>query len=489
MFHPLYPAHAGPHASRLRRAYRRPACVLAAIWLAGCSSAPQTLEGPAGDVRELTGAHTRVVWVQGDGTDPFAERDNLVVMGFDTDDGRGERVILGERRNYAKPLLTSRGDRIVVSSRSAPDRPEILLVNWDGSGLRRLAAGFALAVWRDPADGREWVYGGRDNKAFEAGSVVRFPIDDPGAEQVVWNKTSVALDTFQVSADGRLAGGLFPWPDAGVAELPNAGWRKLGDGCWTALADVGDRLFWYFDGSHRNVTVVDLGANRRWTVNINGAPGFRGAEVYHPRWTNHPRFLALSGPYNQGGVNQVRSGGAQAEIHLGRFSADFSEVEAWARVTHNAGGDAYPDVWIDRDQSPYPVRPDAPLGRAAEAAGEETAGRGAGAGNAAGRLVVKARLVRAGPIPTPRSIEPYRQALAVNLYEILDADEGSGAAQVLVAQWAIRDGRVIAGAQKAVGTVYALTLEPYDAHPELEGERLIIESDAPDLPLFYDIGD
>ena len=56
-------------------------------------------------------------------------------------------------------------------------------------------------------------------------------------------------------------------------------------------------------------------------VNINNAPGFDGAEVYHPRWTNHPRFFAISGPYNQGGPNQARTGGPQAEIYLGRFSA------------------------------------------------------------------------------------------------------------------------------------------------------------------------
>ena len=29
-------------------------------------------------------------------------------------------------------------------------------------------------------------------------------------------------------------------------------------------------------------------------VNINDAPGFDGAEVYHPRWTNHPRFFVIA---------------------------------------------------------------------------------------------------------------------------------------------------------------------------------------------------
>ena len=172
--------------------------------------------------------------------------------------------------------------------------------------------------------------------------------------------------------DGRQAGGLFPWPDAGVAELPNRSWRKVGEGCWTALTDAGGSLFWYFDGSHRNLTVADVRTDRRWTVTINRAPGFDGAEVYHPRWANHPRFLAISGPYNQGGVNQVRSGGPQSEIYLGRLSSDFSIVEAWARVTNNGAGDSYPDVWIDRARSPHPVRP---AGRVGPGSGTRGAGR------------------------------------------------------------------------------------------------------------------
>ncbi len=105
--------------------------------------------------------------------------------------------------------------------------------------------------------------------------------------------------------------------------------------------------------------MVDVDTDARWMVNINHAPGFDGAEVFHPRWTNHPRFLAISGPYNQGGANQARTGGNQAEVYVGRFSADFSKVEAWARVTNNSGGDSYPDVWIDAQPQPASAAADA----------------------------------------------------------------------------------------------------------------------------------
>lgn len=80
-------------------------------------------------------------------------------MGFDTEGGRGERAILDERRNDSKPLITPGGDRVVFTNR--PDL-DISIVNWDRSSLRRLADGFGVAVWTDPATGVEWLYAARD---------------------------------------------------------------------------------------------------------------------------------------------------------------------------------------------------------------------------------------------------------------------------------------------------------------------------------------
>ena len=110
-------------------------------------------------------------------------------------------------------------------------------------------------MWVEPGTGRDWVYLGTDNSPKSPGdfqTVTRFAVDRPGVRELVWNKTLVSGDTFQVSADGRTAGGLFPWPKAGVAGLPNGELRTFGEGCWTAFRDAGVGLFWYFDGSHRN---------------------------------------------------------------------------------------------------------------------------------------------------------------------------------------------------------------------------------------------
>ncbi|MGQ0734631.1 MAG: hypothetical protein ACT4QD_13370 [Acidobacteriota bacterium] len=452
--------------------------LLLLAWASSACSPGLAREGPAADVHALTGTHTRVVWVQHDGTDPFAMGRQLVLMGLDTDDGRGERVILKDPGSYVKPMLTPRGDRVVYSTHPGLGDASVHLVNFDGTGHRRFDRGFALAVWQDPSDGGEWIYIGSDNREFAFGTITRVRLDQPSRREQVWQHGMVSLDTFQVSPDGRLAGGLFPWPDAGVADLSTGKWRRLGDGCWTALNDAGSPLFWYFDGSHRNLLMVDLTRDRRWTVPINRAPGFANPEVYHPRWTPHPRFMTLSGPYDQGGANQVRSGGNQSEIWIGRFSDDFTRIEAWARATHNARADSYPDVWIDRSSCPYPSRAS---GRIGPGAANEQA--------TADRSVVEARLVSSAPIPTPESIAPYRHALVVSRYEVVNTVEGPGAArELLVAHWAIRDGRVLSDAARAAGQVYRLTVERYDAHPELEGERLIQEATVAAGPLYYDVG-
>src|SRR5262245_33689391 len=442
-----------------------------------------TRRGMSANVFGLTGAHTRLVWVQGDGTDPYAAGSNLALMGLDTDDGKGERAILAEKGSYLKPLLISGGKRIVYTSHGKdPNDVRVFVVNWDGTGKREVTAGFGLAVWIETAGNRDWVYVGTGNtpkSAYDFSTVSRFPDDDPSAKQLVWNKTLVSADTFQVSGDGRTAGGLFPWPKAGVASLPNGDLQIIGEGCWTAFRDAGSGLFWFFDGSHRNVNILDRSTNRRWIVPLNKAPGFENPEVYHPRWANHPRFVAISGPYNRGGQNQLRSGGTQAEIYLGRFSADYTRVEAWARATENGSGDSYPDMWVDRAASPYPT----------DIARSATAAKKPESAPAKGPVVVDARLATAGVIPTPRSIAPYRNALVVGVYDVVKVVEGDyKSPRILVAQWAIRDARVLDEArQRTAGTTARLTLERYDAHPELEGERVIAGSGLPDLPLYYDV--
>jgi hypothetical protein len=440
-------------------------------------------------LERLAGARVRVVWTRdlGDGTDILSSGEKLMLMGFDSGDHRGERPILSAPAGYAKPLITPNGDRVVYSKLSDDS---VYVVDWDGNDERRLASGFGLTTWRDPRDRREWVYIGSEKTRRDPGgyrTITRYVIDDPRVSEPVWKGKPVTNNSFQLSRDGRFAGGLFPWPNAGVADLETGTWRRLGDGCWTAFAPDDSHLFWFFDGSHRNLTLVDVDRERRWRVAINGAPGVRGFEVYHPRWTNQPRFLVVTGPYTVGGAeNKIRGGGRQVEIFLGRFAADFTSVELWEQVTHNDSADFYPDAWID-PSSPAFVTDTSVIGPpsspppGAEHARADSALRP--------RLVVEVEVAEEVTLPTPAGVAPYRQALQAMEYSVKRVIEGAYEGDKLIAaHWVIRDGRVLDSAARPKGGRHRLVLEPYDDHPELEGQRLVMDTDEFLLTLYYDIG-
>jgi hypothetical protein len=304
----------------------------------------------AHDVGALTGAHTRAVWVQDQSPsngDTLALGRELKLMGFDSQDGRGERAILNDIQNYAKPLLTPDGKRVVYSDRYSKD---VFVVNWDGSGKRRLGAGYAVEVWADPKAGTTWVYAatqvGKLN-SINFKSLRRIPLDGGGRWELIWDKTEISPDNFQLSADGTMAAGEFPWPNGGSADLTARTWRKRADGCWASLAPDNSYLAWVFDGPHRNIYLYPRESLSSWKISLNMAPGMEGFEVFHPRWSNHVRYFAMTGPYKlKTSVNTIAGGGPDVEVYIGRFSDDFRKVDAWGRVTNNNRGDFHPDVWI-----------------------------------------------------------------------------------------------------------------------------------------------
>ena len=184
----------------------------------------------------------------------------------------------------------------------------------------------------------------------------------------------------------------------------------------------------------------------------------------------------MTGPYAVGGGdNKIRGGGHGVEVHVGRFSPDHTRVEAWIQVTANDAPDFYPDVWID-------PAADVP------ASTPRDAGRTPGPTLLASPIVVDARVTADVPLPTPRDIAPYRNGLLVLEYEVLDVVNGRyDETTLLAAHWIIRNATLLDTAARPAGSVVRMTLEPYAAHPELEGERLVMDSDRFDLPLYYDI--
>ena len=255
----------------------------------------------------------------------------------------------------------------------------------------------------------------------------------------------------------------------------------------------GKPFYWIFDGSHRNLTIFDLQNNKRWQVNINGAPGIDGYEVYHPRWSNDPRIMAMTGPYKVGsGANRIIGGGREVEIHIGRFNADLTKIESWWQATRNDRADFFPDVWVapadDGKQKATKATgtgktgKEKPIGspssRTAKAGPATPAPGKPAARKTTERLVVEARLTDLSVIPAPQDIAPYRRALLVNGYEVVRVLSGSyRQKKIMAAHWVIEEGQVLKDALREKGKTYRMVLERYDDHPELEGERLVMDSD------------
>ncbi|HBG18030.1 MAG TPA: hypothetical protein DDY32_01750, partial [Desulfobulbaceae bacterium] len=324
-----------------------------AVFSAGAAIA-ETINDRIG---QWTGKHTRLVWLQdqGNGADALAHGKNLMLYGYDSRDGRGERPLLPKADNWFTPLITPDGSQVIVSNRA---KRQMFLVEWESGKVRELGEGVAVAVWQDPKPSlllrrtTTWVYclsGTQpENKYGSAQPLYRFALDNPKKKELLWNKTNLAWSNIQLSRDGELMGGLFPWPDGGVLWTKDKRFQRLGKGCWTSLSPDNSKLLWIFDGLHRNLQIHDVPGGKSWNVKINGAPGIGGYEVYHPRWSNHPRYFVLTGPYVKGeGGNKIGGGGEKVEIYIGRFDERAQKVEEWLKVTANGRADFFPDLWIE----------------------------------------------------------------------------------------------------------------------------------------------
>lgn len=436
--------------------------------LAGCGPAPV-----ADDLRRLTDAPARMVWVRQvcDGADDvFVLGSRFHLMGFDTEDGRGERVILGKTGCYHKPLFTEDGQRIVFADDT---EDAVYVVNWDGSGLQKLSSGLAVEVWTDP-DGVEWVYTLPVETAGPAWNCAaplkRFQLNNPAVEEIVWDQTPMSSDTVQLSRDGAYLCGLFPWPKAGVLDLRSGKHTVLGKGCYPSMDPANSHIMWIFDGPHRNLLFHTADGTRSWTVNLSSAPGVGGHEVYYPRWSNRSRFLCMSGPFRV----KIQKGGRDIHVYAGRFNEHLTGVEAWVPLTSGRVSDFYPDLWVAPETGRYNTDYSQPVADAAAAVSEN-------------RLTVIGQLLETTPVPTLEEIAPYTQTMVVYRYQVERVIAGEfDKSELLVAHWGIVESRET-GLNRRIGEHYRLELAPYASQKQLEGERLIMELSDMSQPLFYDV--
>ncbi|MDF3127927.1 hypothetical protein P0Y35_01830 [Kiritimatiellaeota bacterium B1221] len=271
----------------------------------------------------------------------------LKLMGIDSRDGKGVRELLPDISNYCRPVFTPDGKSLLVNNRK---EDQIYLYNWSNGNYVPLAPGYVLDAVKDPASDAVWIYAARGNRKesrVRYNSVVRFPLNNPDQEELIWDKTPISPDSFLVSADLKMACGQFPWPKCGVVDLVTQTASVFANGCWTALSPDNSKLFWVFDRPHRNVYLQFPGESARRKVDIHEGKGIDGFEVYHPRWSNDVRIISTTGPYKVGGGgNKIHGGGPEVEIYVGRFDAHWGHIENWVKVTDNDRADFYPEVWV-----------------------------------------------------------------------------------------------------------------------------------------------
>ena len=316
----------------------------------------------ARDIEQLTGAHTKLVWIH------HGQQQELTVL--DSRDGVS-RILHKGFPGYGQPWISADGESVVFADEGTE---AVFAVRWDGTGLRRLTDGHLYCLWQDRRQGHTWVYLGRhDPQDSQRCLIFRQRLDEPSDLQSV---TSLELWTSELalSGDGRYAGirvhdgmraddsfaVVVKTKDFGTNGSIRVSMDRSAAFCVTPDAwsvdraeafdvapDSGWRLFYkkgaeYHAGSDvdQGLRVVDhWGATPR-VVTIKSLPGIADdLRLCYPRWSNDPRFLTI------GGFTGADLG--PLEVYLGRFTPDSAETEGWVRVTQNAEADTGAYAWVD----------------------------------------------------------------------------------------------------------------------------------------------
>jgi PKD repeat protein len=325
------------------------------------AAAPAAAADPATQIRELTGAETRVVWLrhtQWEGykgtvdAEPAPEGGvGFSIMAFDTE-GKGERELVPEGE-HSNPLISPSGRHVIYSSRprgaADPEAREIHCVDWNGANNRRLGDGFALWPWRDPATGIEWVYA--SNAGGNKGQFVdRFQLDTPETRERMY--TGHLSNRFSLSADGLRAVGEFPWPHAGMLyfRTGQVDRKNYRNGCNSYMAPDNSNMVTIMDGGHTTVGLYKPdGSSRDFSV---VPPGLKKTKdggngvVWNPKWASDARHMVVAGPFKNLGPDR-------ADIWLGQFADDFNSIAKWVQVTDNDFMDVYAYVWVDPGLGQY----------------------------------------------------------------------------------------------------------------------------------------
>ena len=321
------------------------------VHLALRSAAEAGTAGGIGDRSVPASVRYRAVWVQdrAAGRDAYAMGNDLHLMGLDSEKGGEERALLRSAGNYSRPMLTDDGETVVYSDRRSG---EAYALPWGGRKPRSLGPGRALDTWTDPATKHVWVAigDGADPHPRLHRRVQLVRLDDPSVRRELGLGFAVNENNFQFHGDGRLASCDKDQAGCGFVDLDTGTWEKTSDGCWPTMAPEGPPVVAVLRNGHRTMELAAARGGARTRADVSSLLDPPGYEVFHPRWTNRRSYVALTGPYYEGGGwNRIGNGGADVEVYLLEFDADLAAVRAAFRVTKNAFADFYPDIWIAPD--------------------------------------------------------------------------------------------------------------------------------------------
>ena len=307
----------------------------------------------ADEVRRLTGAQTRIVWLRNKRwqTDKSSVDGGVgcSIMAFDTE-GKGERELVPEGELY-NPLISPSGRHVIYTAKT-DGKLQMHCVDWNGANSRVLGEGYALWAWREPATGSEWVYTSATNAGDGnvANFVDRFQFDKPEARERIY--TGRLSNHFSLSADGTRAVGEFPHPATGMF-YPRTGQLDRKDyrpGCNTYIAPDNSYFVTIMDGGHSLVTLYKPDGSSRDVGLIPPGlkpvtDGSRGC-MWNPKWASDARHMSVAGPFWNLRTNH-------SDIWLGRFADDFSSIAKWVQVTDNEFMDVLAYVWVDPGLGQY----------------------------------------------------------------------------------------------------------------------------------------
>ena len=105
------------------------------------------------------------------------------------------------------------------------------------------------------------------------------------------------------------------------------------------------------------------------------------------------------------------------------------------------------------------------------------------------RLVVEAKLLEKTETPSVDRLGAYRRGLAEYVYEVKKVVKGNlKAKKIIVAHWVIMDMEVLPET-RSQNTIYRLSIEPWEQHPQLQSEWIETYLGELDLPVFYDVSE